>query len=182
MGWRLLRACLSEFADPPHDAGEAERAACWALASAREAPAETPVCTALLLPWDNEAPHARWLGYPEVVELARFRPGVLPMEPADAWQGERRPHYPDKCRGHVLVAVGNAAGLARLRLMAEEWEALPSLYPHLPYDTPWPWQRAGGSYRYDAAAQQRSTQQAREGARQIAAALREQYTIPRRFA
>ena len=79
---RWVGAC---FAHPPEQPEELERAVRWALASAREADRHTPVLTVMLLP-DNAAltavdaaPHARWLAYPEVVDLACFPPSVAPL-------------------------------------------------------------------------------------------------------
>ena len=73
----------------------------WALASAREADRHVPVLKTLLL-LEGEGreapPYTRWLEYPEVVKLARFRPCSIARLAADAWKGSRRPSWP-ACAG-----------------------------------------------------------------------------------
>lgn len=112
---RWVGAC---YAFPPEN--ETERAVRWALASAREAPADCPVLVVLHLPCERDAPHQRWLDYPEAVRLAAYRGSVSHRAlSAQHWQGGRNNQWgvigkAGEHPGYQLVAIGNEAGKRQL--------------------------------------------------------------------
>ena len=187
---RWVGAC---FAHPPEQPEELERAVRWALASAREADRHTPVLTVMLLP-DNAAPtavdaapHARWLAYPEVVDLACFPPSVAPLLAANDWTGAPPRFGSRQCTGHRLVAIGNNIGRERIlrRDFGELWADLHRrIQLPVSFGLPWPWQQTDGQGppRYNEQAYNTAVIQRAERYEQARKELTEQYRRPRKHA
>ncbi|EFN55447.1 hypothetical protein CHLNCDRAFT_52244 [Chlorella variabilis] len=187
---RWVGAC---FAHPPEQPEELERAVRWALASAREADRHTPVLTVMLLP-DNAAltavdaaPHARWLAYPEVVDLACFPPSVAPLLAANDWTGAPPRFGSRQCTGHRLVAIGNNIGRERIlrRDFGELWADLHRrIQLPVSFGLPWPWQQTDGQGppRYNEQAYNAAVIQRAERYEQARKELTEQYRRPRKHA
>ena len=127
---RWAGAC---YAYPPE--GEAEQAVRWALASAREAPADCPVLVVLHLPCEPNAPHQRWLEYPEAVRLAAYRGSLHPrILSACNWQGGSDNRWAVASKvgshpGYQLVAIGNETGK---RLLLAAGPALRDAFASMP--------------------------------------------------
>ena len=159
----------------------------------READRHTPVLTVMLLP-DNAAPtavdaapHARWLAYPEVVDLACFPPSVAPLLAANDWTGAPPRFGSRQCTGHRLVAIGNNIGRERIlrRDFGELWADLHRrIQLPVSFGLPWPWQQTDGQGppRYNEQAYNTAVIQRAERYEQARKELTEQYRRPRKHA